>query len=231
MTLEKIAHDIRGFGHEWLEKFGLTVVPVESDDPESTDHAISFRDAAGLEHVVSVQVSALSPAWKNTSMTVEHTTLDQIEGTDFKLASAEWFHHGFQTNSRVQRVEEIMEMIAAHNRFTPVDDLDAGIVTDTRIPKIIARLRTIFGEDEQGSIRLKASSGNGACDTIELLSKSDVLDFRVEFHGRSGIRVTYPTLAGDTRVLEYDHLGAFNRDFDKDIGCSRRSAPASEMRL
>lgn len=213
MTLQTIAENIAGFAAEQLAQSGLTVVPVPSEDP-SEDHAIEFRDGNGRVHAVSVQVNSLAPSWANSSLTITHVAMEAIEGTRYSSASPAWSFIELRSNSRTGRIEEIMAAIAANNWFVPVDDLEAGIVTDFRMKSVVPKLMEHF----DGEVRLSRSGADTDVDNIEIVEVGREVGVRAALIGPAQIHVTYTTLAGDERVLDYDCLVAFEKAVDRDLG-------------
>lgn len=216
MTLQTIASDIEGFAAEELARLGLKVVASPSQDPMGEDDAIEFQDGQGRTHAVSIQVSSLSPSWARSSMSIRHTELKPIAGSRFSFAEMGWEHREFRSNSRVGRIEEVFAAITAHNQFLPVDDLQNGIVTDFRMESVIPKLLEHF----DGEVRLSRSGADTDVDTIEIVAHDDKVVANLTFVGRSGIRLTYATLAGDERVLDYGWLTAFQEAIDRDLGAT-----------
>lgn len=214
MTLQTIATDIANIAANQLAEMGLTVVPVSSDDPSLEDHSIEFRDARGRAHGVSVQVNSYSPSLANSSLSIQHVELKPIEGTRYSGTSFGWAHAELGSNSRAGRIEEIVAAIRANNWFVPIDDLDAGIVTDFRMGTIVPKLREHFFD---GEVRLSRSAAGAAVDTIEILDGNTVAA-KATFEGQARIRVSYTTVAGDVRDLEYRSLNAFEEAIDRDLG-------------
>jgi hypothetical protein len=226
MTLQIIANDIADFAVEQLTELGLAVVSVPSDDPSIEDHAIEFRNASGLAHAVSVQVSSYSPSFARTSLSIKHVATRPIEGTDFTYASLGWQHSEMQSKSRAGRIGEIVAAIRANNWFVPVDDLASGIVTDFRMETIIPKLREHF----DGPVRLSQSATDGAIDTIEILDDDKVVA-KTAFVGQAVIRLSYATLAGDERIIDYKSLNAFDEAIDRDLGGNPAPSAASGPRV
>ncbi|MCV9964188.1 hypothetical protein OIU34_20090 [Pararhizobium sp. BT-229] len=215
MTLRTIAENITGFAGEELARLGLTVVPAPSQDESTEDHSIEFRDGNDREHAVSVQVNSYAPSWSNVSLTIRHVEMKPIDGTRYSCASLGWVFSELRSNSRTGRIEEIMTAIKAHNWFMPVDDLDAGILTDFRMEKVIPKLREHFFD---GEVRLSRSGANTAVDTVEILDNDGEVAAKAVFEAPATIRVIYATLAGDERVLAYNGMAAFEERIDRDLG-------------
>ncbi|MCZ7860952.1 hypothetical protein O9X98_06000 [Agrobacterium salinitolerans] len=227
MTLQTLVTDITTIAANQLAEMGLTVVPVPSDDPSLEDHSIEFRDARGRAHGVSLQVNSHSASWANTSLSIQHVELKPIEGTRYTGTSFGWEHAELRSNSRAGRIDEIVASIRAHNWFVPIDDLDAGIVNDFRMGTIIPKLREHFFD---GEVRLSRSAEGTDVDTIEILD-GDTVTAKATFEGPARIRVSYATLAGDERVLEYRSLNAFSEDIDRDLGGKPAPTAASGPRI
>lgn len=226
MTLRTIAENITGFAGEELTRLGLTVVPVPSQDESTEDHSIEFRDANGREHAVSVQVNSYSPSWSNASLTIRHVEMKPIKDTRYSCASLGWVFSELRSNSRTGRIDEIIAAIRAHNWFMPMDDIEAGILTDFRMEKVIPKMREHFFD---GEVRLSRSGADTSVDTVEIIGNDGEVDAKAAFVGQAIIRVTYRTLAGDERVLDYNGLSAFEEKIDRDLGGN--PAPAKTPRM
>jgi hypothetical protein len=221
MTLRRVVTEIETLAGPQLAKLGLTVVPSQSADPSSEDHSIEFRDARGRAHGVSVQVNSYSPSLGNSLLSIERVELKPIEGTRFSCVKSGWAHAELRSRTPAGRVKEVLAAIGANNWFLPVDDIEAGIVTDFRWEKIIPKMREHFFD---GDVRMSSSVVGGPVDTVEIIHDGKATA-KAAFTGQAVIRVSYDTLAGDERVLEYVGLARFEENIDKDFGGS--PAPTS----
>jgi hypothetical protein len=223
MTLRHVADQIAALAVTELAQLGLTVVMDPSDDPSLEDHSIEFRDTSGRTHAVRVQVDSNSPSLANSSLSIEHVELKPIEGTRYSCAGSGWAHAGLARASTERTVEQIITAIKANNWFVAVDDLEAGILCDFRWKTVIPKLRENFFD---GEARLSRSASGSPVDTVEILHDGEVTAKAV-FVGQAVIRVSYPTLAGDERLLEYVGLNKFQENIDKDVGGNPSPATAS----
>lgn len=227
MTLQKVVTDIQDLARQQLAALGLTVVPETSDDPSLEDHSVKFRDARGRAHAVSVQVNSYSPSLTKSSLSIEHVELKPIEDTRFSCMKSGWSHERLRSNSSAGRVEEIIAAIRANNWFVPIDDLEAGIVTDFRWETVIPKMREHFFD---GDVRLSSSTAGAALDIVEILNDGKVTA-KAAFTGQAIIRISYDTLAGEERVLEYNGLARFEENIDKDLGGTPTHTMASGPRM
>jgi hypothetical protein len=218
MTLHNIAQNITDIAGEELTKLGLIVVPVSSQDASAEDHAIEFRDANGREHAVSIQVNSYAPSWSNTSLTIRHVEMNEIEGTRYSAASIGWAFTELNSDSLEGRINEVIAAIKSHNWLMPIDDIDAGIVTDFRWETVIPKIKELCFD---GDVRLSTSGATSSVDTVEIIGDDGVVDAKAVFEGEAIIRVSYRTLAGDERILEYNGLAAFEENIDRDLGGNR----------
>lgn len=227
MTLKKVADQIATLAAQQLAELGLSIVMVPSEDPDLEDHSIEFRDARGRTHAVRVQVNSHSPSLTNCSLSIEHVELKPIDGTRFTYAESGWAHAGLRRASTESTVEQIVTAIKANNWFVAADDLEAGVLADFRWKTVIPKLRDHFFD---GEVRLSRSTPAARIDTIEILHDGEVTA-KAAFTGQAVIRVSYPTLAGDERVLEYNGLARFEEKIDKDLGGNPTSAVALGPRV
>ncbi|MCS4089251.1 hypothetical protein [Rhizobium sp. BK176] len=214
MSLQRVAAQIEFLAGPKLAELGLTLVLHPSENPASEDHSILFTDARARAHAVSVQVDSNSPSLANSSLSIEHVELKPIEGTPLSCVKSGWAHAELRSNTIGGRVEEILRAIGANNWFIPVDDVEAGIVTDFRWEKIIPKMREHFFD---GEVKLSSSVVGQPSDTVEIIHGGKTTA-KAALAGQAVIRVSYETLAGDERVLEYVGLAKFEANIDKDLG-------------
>lgn len=214
MTFQQLVADIQAEAGQRLRELGLTVFPITAKFPGAEDHGIEFRDEVGRSHAVNVNVSSQYPTLDNATIAIEHVSLQPVEGTRFSCVKSGWSYQGLPFGSPSKKIDHILTVIREHNRFVPNDDLEAGIVKDFRWASVIPAMRKQFFD---GEVRMGRSKPGGPYDFVEILHGNEV-SAKAAFDGGATIRVTYETICGDDRVLEYNGLVRFNENLGRDIG-------------
>jgi hypothetical protein len=194
MSLESIAKDIRDHAAEQLAAKGLSVVARPTDDIEHEDHQIALVDKDGREHVVSIQVSSHAPSWRDASISVQMPETKAIPGTRFTQESVEaWLHIEFKTRTAADRIGEIVDAVEQYDRFVPVGDIEAGIVTDFWIADIAQRL-------------LALGEATGRTGDIDIFTKPDGEPVSVVLIGEDGMSVAQVSCSGHRLKFESIHV-------------------------
>lgn len=220
MTLKTVLDDIRKYGRAKLKEHGLEAGSSRSDDPSLYDDEIVFRTRAGRNLVVKVQISSFGDGWSAAAINhyvFKDVPVGRLGFTHAALEGAMGPY--FLTDNAKKSVDRIFQEIEKSGlAVEPVDNLEAMIVTDFRLPAMITGLEAIeelltgvselrFGED--GVIVNRASL---YCDGEEFI--------RAELSGEYQVKVTN-VLRGEDKTVAGD---AWIRDAIKDLALASYSS-------
>jgi hypothetical protein len=181
MSLTSIAQDIRRCASAALNEHGITVVEVPTQSPDVEDDEIEFHLKDGNKLAVSLQVSSLSSGhWNDAVCNISVFHEKPLSDTGFSYRAFEGTMHVELAGSVAQRVDRIMtEIEKSKFGVEPKDSLQDKVVTDIRMPEVVASLEKMR-DALTGQGEIKFADNDGKINNVTLYC-DDVEFLRVEF--------------------------------------------------
>jgi hypothetical protein len=181
MSLTSIAQDIRRYASAALNEHGITVVEVPTQSPDVEDDEIEFHLKDGNKLAVSMQVSSLSSGhWNDAVCNISVFHEKPLSDTGFSYRALEGTMHVELAGSVAQRVDRIVtEIEKSKFGVEPKDSLQDKVVTDIRMPEVVASLEKMR-DALTGQGEIKFADNDGIINKVTLYC-DDVEFLRVEF--------------------------------------------------
>jgi hypothetical protein len=181
MSLTSIAQDIRRYASAALNEHGITVVEVPTQSPDVEDDEIEFHLKDGNKLAVSLQVSSLSSGhWNDAVCNISVFHEKPLSDTGFSYRALEGTMHVELAGSVAQRVDRIVtEIEKSKFGVEPKDSLQDKVVTDIRMPEVVASLEKMR-DALTGQGEIKFADNDGKINNVTLYC-DDVEFLRVEF--------------------------------------------------
>lgn len=185
MTLRKIVNDIRTHASHILHATGLSPVVSMAGDDAISD-VIHFQTKSGQRHVVAIAVpkDVGERSWDRAAIAPVSIRTEHLTGTGWEMRCADGVPQedivGFKTDmTDKDRVALIIEHIDARGaEFMPYDDPDNRICTDSRLPRIVERLRHVANLSGMEPVIELAdkdmSAANPKIDWVELFLENEM---------------------------------------------------------
>lgn len=203
MSLKSVIDDIRKYGREKLAEHGLEVGTSLADDPSLHDDEIEFRTRTGHTLVVKVQVSSYGGGWSAAAINhyvYKNVPVGRLGFTHSTLDGAYGPH--FLTEDGKKSVERIIQEIEKSGlAVQPIDDLEARIVTDFRLPAMITGLEGVE-ELLSGASEFRFNKEGNAINRVSLYCDGGEF-VRAELSGEYDVKVTN-VLRGEDKIVAGD---------------------------
>ncbi|NTF17228.1 hypothetical protein G6L37_02130 [Agrobacterium rubi] len=150
MTLRKIVNDIRLHAAIILNASGITPV-VELGKENAVSDVIYFQTKRGLRHVVCISVpkDCGENAWDRAAIAPISVKSEPVEGTNWELKTADGVRMddivGFDKSlTDAERVALVINNLDTYGAaFLPYDDAENFVCTDSRIARVVERMRHV----------------------------------------------------------------------------------------